>query len=127
MTTWRAVRFAHVVVLVVDASMMLEHQDLNIARLVIEEGQSLLIAVNKWDLIRNKSKAIKELQGRVKHIPQVKIFPMCQLALKTNLDILIERSFAVYEVWNQRVPQETQPLVQAIVERHPPPLVQDDV
>ena len=64
--TWRAVRFAHVVVLVVDASMMLERQDLNIARLVIEEGRSLLIAVNKWDLIRNKNKAVKELQRRVK-------------------------------------------------------------
>ena len=66
--TWRAVRFAHVVVLVVDASMMLERQDLNIARLVIEEGRSLLIAVNKWDLIRDKSKAVKELEGESNYL-----------------------------------------------------------
>ena len=126
--TWRAVRFAHVVVLVVEASMMLERQDLNIARLVIEEGRSLLIAVNKWDLIRDKNKAIKELQGRVKtSLPQVKDIPYVPISAlaKTNLDILIERSFAVYEIWNQRVPTaKLNRWFEAIVERHPPPLVQ---
>ena len=108
--------------------MMLERQDLNIARLVIEEGRSLLIAVNKWDLIRNKNKAVKELQRRVKtSLPQVKDIPYVPISAleKTNLDILIERSFAVYEVWNQRVPTaKLNRWFEAIVERHPPPLVQ---
>ena len=126
--TWRAVRFAHVVVLVVDASMMLERQDLNIARLVIEEGRSLLIAVNKWDLIRDKGKAVKELERRVKtSLPQVKDIPHVPISAleKTNLDILIERSFTVYDVWNQRVPTaKLNRWFEAIVQRHPPPLVQ---
>ena len=126
--TWRAVRFAHVVVLVVDASMMLERQDLNIARLVIEEGRSLLIAVNKWDLIRDKSKAIKELERRVKlSLPQVKDMPYVPISAleKTNLDILIDRSFTVYDVWNQRVPTaKLNRWFEAVVQRHPPPLVQ---
>ena len=126
--TWRAVRFAHVVVLVVDASMMLERQDLNIARLVIEEGRSLLIAVNKWDLIRDKSKAVKELERRVKlSLPQVKDMPYVPISAleKTNLDILIDRSFTVYDVWNQRVPTaKLNRWFEAVVQRHPPPLVQ---
>ena len=126
--TWRAVRFAHVVVLVVDASMILERQDLNIARLVIEEGRSLLIAVNKWDLVRDKGKAVKELERRVKtSLPQVKDIPHVPISAleKTNLDILIERSFAVYDVWNQRVPTaKLNRWFEAIVQRHPPPLVQ---
>ena len=126
--TWRAVRFAHVVVLVVDASMMLERQDLNIARLVIEEGRSLLIAVNKWDLIRDKIKAIKELERRVKiSLPQVKDIPYVPVSAleKTNLDILIEKSFTVYDVWNQRVPTaKLNRWFEAVVQRHPPPLVQ---
>ena len=126
--TWRAIRFAHVVVLVVDASMMLERQDLNIARLVIEEGRSLLIAVNKWDLIRDKSKAVKELERRVKiSLPQVKDIPYVPISAleKTNLDILIEKSFTVYDVWNQRVPTaKLNRWFEAVVQRHPPPLVQ---
>lgn len=126
--TWRAVRFAHVVVLVVDASMMLERQDLNIARLVIEEGRSLLIAVNKWDLIRDKIKAVKELERRVKiSLPQVKDIPYVPVSAleKTNLDILIEKSFTVYDVWNQRVPTaKLNRWLEAVVQRHPPPLVQ---
>ena len=126
--TWRAVRFAHVVVLVVDALMMLERQDLNIARLVIEEGRSLLIAVNKWDLIRDKNKAVKELERRVKiSLPQVKDIPYVPISAleKTNLDILIEKSFTVYDVWNQRVPTaKLNRWFEAVVQRHPPPLVQ---
>jgi len=126
--TWRAIRFAHVVVLVVDASMMLERQDLNIARLVIEEGRSLLIAVNKWDLIRDKNKAVKELERRVKiSLPQVKDIPYVPISAleKTNLDILIEKSFTVYDVWNQRVPTaKLNRWFEAVVQRHPPPLVQ---
>ena len=126
--TWRAVRFAHVVVLVVDASMMLERQDLNIARLVIEEGRSLLIAVNKWDLIRDKIKAVKELERRVKiSLPQVKDIPYVPVSAleKTNLDILIEKSFTVYDVWNQRVSTaKLNRWLEAVVQKHPPPLVQ---
>ena len=126
--TWRAIRFAHVVSLVIDASMMLERQDLNIARLVIEEGRSLLIAVNKWDLIRDKSKAIKELERRIKiSLPQVKDIPYVPIsALKNrNLDGLIDKSFLAYDVWNQMVPTaKLNRWFAMIVERHPPPLVQ---
>ena len=60
--TLRAIRFAEVVVLVVDATQMLERQDLTIARLVADEGRALVLAVNKWDLIEDKRKALEDLR-----------------------------------------------------------------
>ncbi|MEC9167707.1 MAG: ribosome biogenesis GTPase Der, partial [Pseudomonadota bacterium] len=56
--TRRAIQFAHVVVLVLDAQMMLEKQDLTIARMVIEEGRALVIAANKWDAVTDREQAL---------------------------------------------------------------------
>ena len=58
----RAIRFAEVVVLLIDAEHPLEHQDLTIADMVEEEGRALVIAVNKWDLVDDKQKTLKELR-----------------------------------------------------------------
>ncbi len=52
----RAIRFAEVVVLLIDAERPLEHQDLTIGDLVTEEGRALVIAINKWDLVEDKQK-----------------------------------------------------------------------
>ena len=58
----RAIRFAEVVVLLIDAERPLEHQDLTIGDLVTEEGRALVIAINKWDLVEDKQKMLKELR-----------------------------------------------------------------
>ena len=58
----RAIRFAEVVVLLVDAEHPFEHQDLTIGDLVADEGRALVIAVNKWDLVSDKQKKLKELR-----------------------------------------------------------------
>ena len=58
----RAIRFAEVVVLLIDAERPFEHQDLTIGDLVAEEGRALVIAVNKWDLVTDKQKKLKELR-----------------------------------------------------------------
>ena len=79
-------------------------------------------------MIRDKSKAIKELERRIKiSLPQVKDIPYVPIsALKNrNLDGLIDKSFLAYDVWNQRVPTaKLNRWFAMIVERHPPPLVQ---
>ena len=78
--TDRAVRYAHVVVLVLDANDMLEKQDLTIARHVIDEGRALVIAANKWDAIEDKNEALKKLKDRVeKSLPQVTGLPVVTL------------------------------------------------
>ena len=58
----RAIRFAEVVVLLIDAERPFEHQDLTIADLVDDEGRALVIAVNKWDLVEEKQKMLKDLR-----------------------------------------------------------------
>src|SRR3990170_174412 len=69
--TLRAIRFAQVVVLVLDANDMLERQDLTIARLVIDEGRALVIAANKWDLVMDKTAALARLRDRLEtSVPQ---------------------------------------------------------
>jgi GTPase len=125
--TDRAVRYAHVVVLVADANDMLEKQDLTIARHVIEEGRALVIAANKWDAIENKNEALKKLKERVeKSLPQVTGVPVVTLSARSgrNLDKLMQAVFNIYGEWNKRVPTaQLNRYLEAATVAHPPPLV----
>jgi GTPase len=64
----RAVRFAEVVVVVIDgaAAQPLENQDLQIAQMVAEEGRGLVIAVNKWDLVADPGRRLREIEEAVR-------------------------------------------------------------
>ncbi len=125
--TDRAVRYAHVVVLVLDANDMLEKQDLTIARHVIEEGRALIIAANKWDAIEDKNEALKKLKERVeKSLPQVTGLPVVTLSARSgrNLDKLMSAVFKIYDEWNKRVPTaQLNRHLEAALAAHPPPLV----
>ena len=125
--TDRAVRYAHVVVLVLDANDMLEKQDLTIARHVIEEGRALIIAANKWDAIEDKNEALKKLKERVeKSLPQVTGIPVVTLSARggRNLDKLMAAVFKIYGEWNKRVPTaQLNRYLEAATIAHPPPLV----
>jgi GTP-binding protein len=124
--TTRAIRFAQVVVLVLDSDAMLERQDLNIARRVIEEGRALVIAANKWDIVGNQANATQRLRDRLEtSLPQVKGVPVVHISAlhRRNLDKLLEAVFDIYGIWNKRV--ATSPLndwLGAMTEAHPPPL-----
>jgi GTP-binding protein len=125
--TDRAVRYAHVVVLVLDANDMLEKQDLTIARHVIEEGRALVIAANKWDAIEDKNEALKKLKERVeKSLPQVAGIPIVTLSARSgrNLDKLMQAVLKIYGEWNKRVPTaQLNRYLEAALAAHPPPLV----
>ena len=124
--TTRAIRFAQVVVLVLDSEAMLERQDLTIARRVIDEGRALVIAANKWDIVGNQANATQRLRDRLeKSLPQVKGVPVVHISAlhRRNLDKLLDAVFDVYDIWNKRV--ATSPLndwLAAMTEAHPPPL-----
>ena len=126
--TLRAVRFAEVVVLVLDATDLLEKQDLAIARLVVDEGRALVIAVNKWDLIEDKPVALQKLKDRIEtSLPQIKGVRTVTLSAQTgrNLDRLMTAVFEAHAVWNKRV--STSALnrwLAGVTDQHPPPLVQ---
>ena len=124
--TLEAIRFAHVVVLVVDATMMPEKQDLVIARHIIDEGRAIVIAVNKWDVVEDGPAALKLMFDRMEiSLPQIRGVPVVTLSALTSRGIhkLLPEVLSVYEVWNRRVP--TGPLNRWLgyaVERHPPPI-----
>jgi GTP-binding protein len=121
----RAVRFAEVVIVVVDATMSFEKQDLQIADLVTEEGRALVIAVNKWDEIADKQATLHRLQREVEDkLSQVKNVPLLAIsALRGHgLDRLMKAVLEAYEVWNKRIPTAAlNRWLEGMVDRHPPP------
>ncbi|MEX2455539.1 MAG: ribosome biogenesis GTPase Der [Rhodospirillaceae bacterium] len=124
--TLEAIRFAHVVVLVIDANQMPEKQDLIIANHVIEEGRAVVIAVNKWDSVEDGQAAMRRLTDRLEiSLPQIRGVPIVTLSALTGrgVDRLLPAVFRIYDIWNRRV--STGPLnrwLQDAVDRHPPPI-----
>ena len=120
-----AVRYAHVVVLVVEADAPMEKQDLTIAARVEEEGRALVVAVNKWDVCADRAAALRALRDRLERsLPQTRGLPVVPIsALRGDkLDRLMDAVFSAYEVWNRRIPTST--LNRWLAERtqaHPPP------
>jgi GTP-binding protein len=121
----RAIRFAEVVVLLIDALHPFEHQDLTIGDLVAEEGRALVIAVNKWDLVRDSQRTLREMREtaaeRLAQLPGVPLVAISALAGQ-GLDRLMAAVLRSYELWNRRVstPELNRWLAEAL-ERHAPP------
>ncbi len=123
----RAVRFAEVVVLLVDAQVPFEKQDLQIADLIAQEGRALVVAVNKWDLVKDKKGLLRELEEELERlVPQVRGVPLIPVsALQSKgLGKLMDAVFEVYETWNRRLPTAAlNRWLEEAQERHPPPAV----
>jgi GTP-binding protein len=102
----RAVRFAEVVVLLLDATIPFEKQDLTLADLVEREGRALVIGLNKWDLIDDKSGAAQKLRAEADQVlPQLRgtrVIPLSGLT-GAHVDKLLEAVIATHEVWNKRI------------------------
>jgi len=104
--TKRAIQYAHVVILMIDATQPLEKQDLSIADMVIQEGRALIIAANKWDLLENEGIQKEEIDYLAnKLLPQIRGVPVVPIsALEgNNLDEVIEQCLEVYKYWNKRI------------------------
>jgi GTPase len=102
----RAVDFAEVVVLLLDATQGLEHQDLKIASLVLEEGRALMIAINKWDVAEDASKLFNGIRGALDDgLAQVRGLPLFAVSAKTGkgLDQMLSGAFEIREAWSKRV------------------------
>ena len=125
--TLRAIKFAEVVVLLVDGQNVGEKQDFTIAREVIEEGRAMVIAVNKWDAVTDRGAAAQILRDRLQRsLPQVRGIPVVMLSALTGRGVerLLPAVFQAYEVWNRRVATGTlNRWLERTLERHPPPVV----
>ncbi|WP_158809252.1 ribosome biogenesis GTPase Der [Beijerinckia sp. L45] len=123
----RAAKFAEVVILLVDATMPLEKQDLTLADLVEREGRALVIGLNKWDLIEDKGSTLKALREEaLRLLPQVKGCPVVPVSGTTGFGVerLMEAAIGAHEVWNKRISTaRLNRWLTAAIDQQPPPAV----
>jgi len=122
----RAIRLAHVVILVLDATQPFDKQELVIARHVLEEGRALVVALNKWDLVEDKKLVAKQTRAKAEaSLAQAEGLPLVQVcALEgEGLEDLMRETMRVYENWNIRVSTgKLNRWLQEMEENHPPPI-----
>ena len=120
----RAIRLAQVVVLVLDSDMGMEKQDQMIASLVLREGRALVIALNKWDLIEDKEKYLKDFRENILHdLGQVPDVPFVTLSAVrgANVNRVLDVVMETYGVWTKRVKTATMNRWLAKMESQNPP------
>ena len=121
----RAVKFAEVVIVLLDAAIPFEQQDLRIADLAEREGRAVVVAVNKWDIEDAKQEKLRDLKESFERLlPQLRGAPLITVSAKTGrgMDRLHDAVLKAYTIWNRRV--STSALnrwLAAMVEAHPPP------
>jgi GTP-binding protein len=124
----RAVKFAEVVVVLLDAEIPFEQQDLRIADLAEREGRAVIVAVNKWDLETDKQGKLRDLRESFERLlPQLKGAPLVTVSAKTGkgIDRLLEAIMRAYDVWNRRVTTaQLNRWLAGMMEAHPPPAPQ---
>jgi len=123
----RSIQYAEVVVLMLDATIPFEKQDLALADLVEREGRAMVIALNKWDLIEDKNAALAELREACERLlPQLRGIPLVTLSGLTgkNIDKLMDAIFAIERSWNSHVSTaRLNRWLAGMVSSHPPPAV----
>ena len=124
----RAVKFAEVVVVLLDAAIPFEVQDLKIADLAEREGRAVVVAVNKWDAEDHKQDKLRELREAFERLlPQLRGAPLVTVSARTGkgLDRLQAAVMQAYTVWNRRVSTgQLNRWLESMVQRHPPPAPQ---
>jgi GTP-binding protein len=122
-----AIRFAEVVIVLIDSQTPFEEQDIRIADLVEREGRAIVIAVNKWDLVEREPGAFSRLRAEVDRIlPQIKGAPVATLSARNGdgLDRLMQAVLQSYTVWNRRVPTAAlNRFLARAISANPPPAI----
>ena len=125
--TLRAIRLAHVVVLVIDAATPFDKQDYTIAQHVAEEGRALVVAINKWDTVKEKDATLRMIRAKIDlSLAQIDGVPLVTLSALNGegLDKLMKEVMRIYDVWNTRVSTgQLNRWLAGMMENHPPPIV----
>ncbi len=123
----RAAKFAEVVIVLLDATMPFEKQDLQIADLIIREGRAPVIALNKWDLIENRQEALEVILEKAERLlPQIKGLKIVTVSGLggQGIDKLMEAVVEVHKAWNRRIPTaKLNRWLEGVIYHHPPPAV----
>ena len=125
--TLNAIRFAEVVIVLVDAQAPFEEQDVRIADLVEREGRAIVIGFNKVDLVEREPAARQRLRENVDRVlPQIKGVRVAAISARTGegLDHLMKSVIEAHDVWNRRVPTAAlNRFLAHASETHPPPAI----
>ncbi|MTI43484.1 GTP-binding protein [Roseibium hamelinense] len=123
----RAIKFAEVVVITLDATNSFEKQDLQIIDLVAREGRALVVAINKWDLIEDREAAWKKIRdANERYFNQIRGVQIATLSGMhgQGVDKLMESVFTAYDAWNARVSTaKLNRWLERVTVNHPPPAV----
>jgi GTP-binding protein len=121
----RAIKFAEVVVVLLDAAIPFEQQDLRIAGLAEREGRSVVVAVNKWDVEKNKQEKLRNMREAFQRLlPELRGAPLVTVSAKNGrgIDRLNNEIMKSHKIWNRRI--ATSPLniwLSEMIAAHPPP------
>ncbi|MDE2133654.1 MAG: ribosome biogenesis GTPase Der [Alphaproteobacteria bacterium] len=126
-STLEAVRFADCAIVVMDATMAFEKQDLTIADLIAREGRAVVFAANKWDLVEKRAGAVGRLRDKLDRLlPQLAGAPLIGVSALTGegMDRLLPSVLAADRAWNTRVPTATlNRFLEEALTRHAPPAI----
>ncbi|WP_119393174.1 ribosome biogenesis GTPase Der [Taklimakanibacter lacteus] len=121
----RAIRFADAVVVLIDAGIEIERQDLTLADLAAQEGRAVVIALSKWDLVEDKQKRLKDIKDDMADIlPEIRGVTIVPISAhhEKGLDRLMEAVFVAVEKWNSRISTgQLNRWLETMLERNPPP------
>ena len=123
----RSIRFAEVVVVMIDVTQPFDKQDLQIADLIVREGRAPVIAYSKFDLVEDRQGKLAELREMTdRFLPQIKGVRAIPVSGETGygLDKLMTAVFETYERWNTRISTgQLNRWFEHIIDKHPPPAV----
>lgn len=123
----RAIRLAHVVILVIDADQPFDKQDYTIAQHVAEEGRALVVAINKWDKVTHKTEMLKMIQAKIEaSLAQLSGVPLVTISAlnKSGLDKLMREVLHIYSIWTKRISTgKLNRWLEGMQADHPPPIV----
>ena len=121
----RAIRFAECVVVLIDASLPIERQDLTLCDLVAQEGRAVVLALSKWDLVEEKQKKLKEVMSDLEDVlPEIRGVPVVTLSAKQErgIDKLLEAVLGAMEKCSSRIStSQVNRWLEAAISRNPPP------
>jgi len=121
----RAIRFADCVVVLIDASLDIERQDLTLCDLVAQEGRAVVLGLSKWDLVEEKQKRMRQVESDLEDVlPEIRGVPVVTLSAERGrgLDQLMKAVFKAVEVWNSRIStSQLNRWLEGTLERNPPP------
>jgi GTPase len=121
----RAIRFAECVVVLIDASMPIERQDLTLCDLVAQEGRAVVLALSKWDVVEDKQKTLADVNSKLEDVlPDIRGVPVVALsALRgQGTDKLMNAVFAAVERWSARIPtSQVNRWLEGAIDKNPPP------